>query len=145
MRCARKARRHLKFSVCNEKKILLTEDELTTVSFLKFNSPPCLRRHPRYPLTFGTSKPPGAVTRCRRTAHLGIARARRSCAVKFSFEETLVEVYRQLFNDSTAVVKLGDRRYPVRRSRVHHLRQVDFLPRLQRARTCGVKAKKEFV
>jgi hypothetical protein len=46
--------------------------------------------------------------------------------VAFSFEETLVEVHRQLFNENAAVVKLGDRRYPVRRSRVHHLRQVDF-------------------
>lgn len=44
----------------------------------------------------------------------------------FSFEEVLVEVYRQLFSDNAAVVKLGARQYPVRRSRVHHLRQVDF-------------------
>jgi hypothetical protein len=44
----------------------------------------------------------------------------------FSFEEILVEVYRQLFNDNADVVKLGTRRFPVRRSRGHHLRQVDF-------------------
>jgi hypothetical protein len=42
------------------------------------------------------------------------------------FEEILVEVYRQLFNDNAGAVKLGTRRYPVRRSRVRHLRQVDF-------------------
>ena len=44
----------------------------------------------------------------------------------FSFEEILVEVYKQLFNSNAGVVKLGTHRYPVRRSRVHHLRQVDF-------------------
>ena len=43
-----------------------------------------------------------------------------------SFEEILVEVYKQLLNDKADVVKLGTRRFPVRRSRVHHLRQVDF-------------------
>ena len=43
-----------------------------------------------------------------------------------SFEQILVDVYRQLFNDSADVVKLGNRRFPVRRSRVHRLRQVDF-------------------
>ena len=44
----------------------------------------------------------------------------------FSFEETLVEVYKQLFNNNAGVVKIGTHRYPVRRTRVHHLRQVDF-------------------
>ena len=43
-----------------------------------------------------------------------------------SFEQILVDVYRQLFNDSADVVRLGNRRFPVRRSRVHGLRQVDF-------------------
>lgn len=43
-----------------------------------------------------------------------------------SFEQILVDVYRQLFNDSANVVKLGNRRFPVRRSRMHRLRQVDF-------------------
>jgi len=43
-----------------------------------------------------------------------------------AFEQILVDVYRQLFNDSADVVKLGNRRFPVRRSRVERLRQVDF-------------------
>jgi len=43
----------------------------------------------------------------------------------FSFEETLVEVYKQLFGSDAGVVKLGTRRYQVRRSRVQQ-RQVDF-------------------
>ena len=43
-----------------------------------------------------------------------------------SFEEILVEVYRQLFNSNAGVVKLGTHRYPVRRSHRYHLRQVDF-------------------
>ena len=44
----------------------------------------------------------------------------------FTFDEILVEVYKQLFNDNADVVKLGARRFPVRRSRGHHLRQVNF-------------------
>ena len=43
-----------------------------------------------------------------------------------SFKQILVDVHRQLFNDSADVVRLGNRRFPVRRSRVEHLRQVDF-------------------
>jgi hypothetical protein len=46
--------------------------------------------------------------------------------VPLSFEDILAEVYRQLFNNDAGVVKLGTRRFPVRRSRVHHMRQVDF-------------------
>jgi hypothetical protein len=46
--------------------------------------------------------------------------------VAFSFEEILVEVYKQLFNSNAGVVKLGGHRYPVRRSHRYHLRQVDF-------------------
>jgi hypothetical protein len=44
--------------------------------------------------------------------------------VPFSFEEILVGLYRQLFNDNADVVKLGARCYPVRRSHRHHVRQV---------------------
>jgi hypothetical protein len=47
--------------------------------------------------------------------------------VTFSFDEVLVEVHKQLFNDNARVVKLGTHRYPVRRSHRYHLRQVDFL------------------
>ena len=43
-----------------------------------------------------------------------------------SFEEVLVEVYRQLFNDNAGVVKLGTRRYPIQCSHRHHLQRVDF-------------------
>jgi hypothetical protein len=46
--------------------------------------------------------------------------------VAISFEEILVEVYRQLFKSNASVVKLGTHRYPVRRSHRYHLRQVDF-------------------
>lgn len=46
--------------------------------------------------------------------------------VALSFEQILVDVYQQLFNDGADVVKLGNRRFPVRRSRVDRLRQVDF-------------------
>jgi hypothetical protein len=46
--------------------------------------------------------------------------------VAISFEEILVEVYRQLFKSNASVVKLGIHRYPVRRSHRYHLRQVDF-------------------
>ena len=45
----------------------------------------------------------------------------------FSFEEVLVEVYKQLFSANADVVKIGTRRYPIQRSHKGHLRQVDFL------------------
>jgi hypothetical protein len=47
--------------------------------------------------------------------------------VTFSFEEVLVEVYKQLFSDDARVVKIGTHRYPIQRSHKGHLRQVDFL------------------
>jgi hypothetical protein len=46
--------------------------------------------------------------------------------VTFSFEEVLVEVYKQLFSDNARVVKITHR-YPIQRSHKGHLRQVDFL------------------
>jgi hypothetical protein len=67
------------------------------------------------------------VTRTDEQAHLGIARARRRYAVTFSFEEVLVEVYKQLLSDNTRVVKIGTHRYPIQRSHKGHLRRVDFL------------------
>ena len=45
----------------------------------------------------------------------------------FSFEEVLVEVYKQLFSDNARVVKIGTHQYPIQRSHKGHLRQVDFL------------------
>ena len=44
-----------------------------------------------------------------------------------SFDELLVEVYKQLFSDSARVVKIGTHRYPIQRSHKGHLRQVNFL------------------
>jgi hypothetical protein len=57
--------------------------------------------------------------------------------VALSFEQILVDVYWQLFNDSADVVKLGNRRFPVRRSRVHHLRQVNFF--FEGHDVCGIQ------
>ena len=44
-----------------------------------------------------------------------------------SFEQTLVEVWRQTLVDNADKVVLGTERYPVRRTPKHHLRQVDFV------------------
>jgi hypothetical protein len=43
-----------------------------------------------------------------------------------SFEETLVEVWRQAFAENSKAVVLGDERYPVVRKAKRRLRQVDF-------------------
>jgi hypothetical protein len=43
-----------------------------------------------------------------------------------SFEQTLVEVWRQALVENANVVKLGTERYPVRLTPKRHLRQVDF-------------------
>ena len=59
--------------------------------------------------------------------HLGSAHARWGCEMAFSFEEVLVEVYKQLFSDNARVVKIGTHQYPIQRSHKGHLRQVDFL------------------
>ena len=45
----------------------------------------------------------------------------------FSFEEVLVEVYKQLLSDNARVVKVGTHQYPIQRSHRYHLRQFDFL------------------
>jgi hypothetical protein len=47
--------------------------------------------------------------------------------VTFSFDEVLIEVYKQLFSDNARVVKIGTHLYPIQRSHKGHLRQVDFL------------------
>ncbi len=44
-----------------------------------------------------------------------------------SFEQTLVEVWRQALVESAKVVVLGTERYPVRRTPKRGLRQVDFV------------------
>jgi NADPH-dependent ferric siderophore reductase len=44
-----------------------------------------------------------------------------------SFEQTLVEVWRQALVDDTKVVELGKERYTVRLTPKHRLRQVDFV------------------
>ena len=46
---------------------------------------------------------------------------------KFSFEETLVEVWRQALVENSNTVKLGEERYSVRRTPKRGLRQVDFV------------------
>ena len=47
--------------------------------------------------------------------------------MKSSFEETLIEVWRQALVDNAKAVELGAERYPVRRTPKHGLRQVDFM------------------
>src|SRR6516164_6757436 len=47
--------------------------------------------------------------------------------MKSSFEETLIEVWRQALVENAKVVALGTERYPVRRTPKRGLRQVDFV------------------
>jgi hypothetical protein len=47
--------------------------------------------------------------------------------VDSSFEQTLVEVWRQVLVENACVVELGTERYPVRRTPKRRLRQVDFV------------------
>ncbi len=47
--------------------------------------------------------------------------------MKLSFENTLIEVWRQALVENAATVELGDVRYPVRRTPKRGLRQVDFV------------------
>ena len=47
--------------------------------------------------------------------------------MKLTFEETLVEVWRQALVDEAKVVELGKERYSVRRTPKRGLRQVDFV------------------
>lgn len=44
-----------------------------------------------------------------------------------SFEQTLVEVWRQALVESAKVVELGEARYPVRKTPKRGLRQVEFV------------------
>jgi hypothetical protein len=45
----------------------------------------------------------------------------------FSFEQALVEVWRQALVDNSKVVVLGQESFPVRQTPKRHLRQVDFV------------------
>lgn len=47
--------------------------------------------------------------------------------MKSSFEQTLVEVWRQSLVENAKFVELGTQRYPVRRTPKRGLRQVDFV------------------
>lgn len=47
--------------------------------------------------------------------------------MKSSFEETLIEVWRQALVENATVVELDGTRYPVRRTPKRGLRQVDFV------------------
>jgi hypothetical protein len=47
--------------------------------------------------------------------------------VKLSFEQTVIEVWRQALVESAKSVELGPERYPVRRTPKRGLRQVDFI------------------
>jgi hypothetical protein len=47
--------------------------------------------------------------------------------MKSSFEETLIEVWRQALVENAKAVELGTERYPVRRTPKRGLRQVDFV------------------
>jgi len=44
-----------------------------------------------------------------------------------SFEQTLIEVWRQALIENATAVKLGTERYPVRLTPKRHLREVDFV------------------
>ena len=47
--------------------------------------------------------------------------------MELSFEETLIEVWRQTLVENADMVVLGTERYPVRRTPKRRLRQVDFV------------------
>jgi hypothetical protein len=49
------------------------------------------------------------------------------CVINSSFEETLIEVWRQALVENATVVELNGNRYPVRRTPKRGLRQVDFV------------------
>ena len=47
--------------------------------------------------------------------------------MKLSFEQALIEVWRQALVDNVKFVELGSERYPVRSTPKRGLRQVDFV------------------
>jgi hypothetical protein len=58
-----------------------------------------------------------------------------------SFEQTLVEVWRQVLVEEAALVDLEEARYPVRRTPKSKLRQVDF--RFDGEEICGLEQNPE--
>jgi hypothetical protein len=50
----------------------------------------------------------------------------KATAMKLSFEQALIEVWRQALVEDAKVVELGSERYPVRTTSKRGLRQVDF-------------------
>jgi hypothetical protein len=44
-----------------------------------------------------------------------------------SFEQALIDVWRQVLVENADVVELGTKRYPVRQTPKRHLREVDFV------------------
>ena len=50
-----------------------------------------------------------------------------------SFEQTIIEVWRQALVENAAVVEWGTGRFPVRRTPKRHLREVDFRPAFTRS------------
>ena len=49
------------------------------------------------------------------------------CPMKSSFEQTLIEVWRQALVESAKVIELGTERFPVRLTPKRGLREVDFM------------------
>jgi hypothetical protein len=47
--------------------------------------------------------------------------------MKLSFEQALIEVWRQVLGENAKEVELGSERYPVRKTPKRGLRQVDFM------------------
>jgi hypothetical protein len=47
--------------------------------------------------------------------------------MELSFEQALIEIWRQTLVENSAIVELGTERYPVRRTPKHRLREVDFV------------------
>jgi hypothetical protein len=47
--------------------------------------------------------------------------------MKLSFEQTLIDVWRQALGENSKTVELGSQRYPVRSTPKRGLRQVDFI------------------
>jgi hypothetical protein len=49
------------------------------------------------------------------------------CSVAISFEQALIDVWRQVLVNDADVIAIGAERYPVQQTPKSHLRQVDFI------------------